>query len=98
MKCWVVIALGTALLSACGMVTNKQAAAEFQPAHPKASIYKQFVGEGDGDHVYMHYRHTENGKTNQMEQVWLYQRQTNGEWKVIHKDGPEPAGYWKDNL
>ncbi len=78
-------------LSACDMVTDKQATDEFKLAHPNASIDSQFVGEGDSDHAYMHFQYTDKGSTNRLEQVWLYQRQPGGLWKAIHKDDPEPV-------
>jgi hypothetical protein len=80
------------LFAGCGMVTDKQAANEFKQAHPKATIYEQFIGEGDSDHAYMHFRYTEERKPEKVEQVWVYQRQKDDSWKVIGKDGPKPAG------
>ena len=85
--------LGTAaLLVGCGMVTDEQAAKEFLKAHPKANIYQQFVGEGDFDHAYMHFRYTEDDSGKKLEQVWVYQRQKDDTWQIISKEGPKPAG------
>jgi hypothetical protein len=48
-----------ALLAAgCSVVSEKQARDEFQKAHPDAKIYEQFIGEGDSDHAFMHFRYT----------------------------------------
>jgi len=79
-------------LAGCGMVADRQAAEEFKKAYPKATIYEQFVGEGDADDAYMHFRYTEEGRPEKLEQVWLYQRQKDNSWKVTRKDGPKPAG------
>ena len=80
------------LISGCGMVTDKQAADEFTQVNPKAIIYEQFIGEGDSDHAYMHFRYTEGDPTKKMEQMWVYQRQKNDTWRAIRKEGPKPAG------
>jgi hypothetical protein len=85
--------MGSALLIAsCGMVTDKQAANEFKRAHPNATIYEQFIGEGDLDHAYMHFRYTEERRSERVEQMWVYQRQKDDSWTVIRKEGPKPAG------
>jgi hypothetical protein len=80
------------LLSACSRVPEKQARAEFQTAYPDAKIYEQFVGEGDSDDAYMHFRYTIPGSDAKLEQMWLYQKQKNGSWRAVAKDGPTPAG------
>jgi hypothetical protein len=79
-------------LCGCGMVTDKQAAEDFMQAHPRATIYEQFIGEGDSDHAYMHFRYTEAGLPDRMEQMWLYQRQKDDSWKAVRKSGPKPPG------
>jgi hypothetical protein len=76
----------------CSVVSEKQARDEFQNAHPDAKIYEQFIGEGDSDHAFMHFRYTLSGSDVRLEQVWHYQRQKDGSWRVIAKEGPAPAG------
>jgi hypothetical protein len=79
-------------LAGCSMVSDKEARAEFQKANPDAKIYEQFIGEGDSDDAYMHFRYTLPGSDAKLEQMWLYQRQKDGSWRVVVKDGPKPAG------
>jgi hypothetical protein len=74
------------------MVAEKQARDEFQKANPDAKIYQQFVGEGDSDHAFIHFRYTLPGSDTRLEQVWHYQRQKDDSWRVIIKEGPAPAG------
>lgn len=80
------------LLCGCGMVTDKQAAEEFKKAHPQAMIYQQFVGEGNSDFAYMHFRYTESGDPKKLEQVWGYARQPDNSWKVAWKADPKAPG------
>jgi hypothetical protein len=80
------------LLSGCSMVSEKKAREEFQKANPDAKIYEQFIGEGDSDDAYMHFRYTLPGLNARLEQMWLYQRQKDGSWRAVVKDGPKPAG------
>jgi ketosteroid isomerase-like protein len=87
-----IIASFVSLIAGCGMVSEKDAAAEFIRSHPTAHIYEQFIGEGDSDHAYMHFRYTEGNQPIKMEQMWVYQRQDDGRWKVIGKNGPKPPG------
>lgn len=69
---------------------DDQALREFKAAHPDVTISEQFVGEGDWDHAYMHFRYaTHSGE--RLEEVWVYQRQDQS-WRVIAKEGPKPAG------
>jgi hypothetical protein len=86
------VVAGALLLSACSRVSERQAHDEFQKANPNAKIYEQFVGEGDSDDAYMHFRYTISGSDSQLEQMWLYQKQKDGSWRAVAKDGPKPAG------
>ena len=87
-----VIVLVGLFLAGCSMVSEKQAREEFQKANPDAKIYEQFIGEGDSDDAYMHFRYTLPGSDAKLEQMWLYQRPKDGSWRVVAKDGPKPAG------
>ena len=79
-------------LAGCGSISDEQALREFKEANPNATVYHQVVGEGDSDHAYMHYQYTESGSKEKNEVVWLYQKQLDGSWKVIHKSRPKPPG------
>ncbi len=76
----------------CSVVSEKQAMEEFKKANPDAVLLEQFVGEGDSDHAYYHFRYTEKQSNAKLEVVWLYQRQQDNTWKVIAKEGPKPSG------
>jgi len=79
-------------LGACGKALDEQALREFQSAHPDATVQRQFVGEGDFDHAFMHFRYTTATSPESLEQMWLYQWQKDKTWRVIRKEGPKPAG------
>jgi hypothetical protein len=80
------------LVVGCSRVSDTQARREFEKAFPEAKVYEQFVGEGDSDDAYMHFRYTVAGSDTRLEQMWLYQKQRDGSWLVTAKDGPKPAG------
>jgi hypothetical protein len=79
-------------LSACGQALDEQALREFKSAHPDATVQEQFVGEGDADDAYMHFRYTTATASGPLEQMWLYQWQNDKTWRVVRKEGPKPAG------
>ena len=87
-----VILLAAAALGACGKALDEQALREFKSAHSDAIVQEQFVGEGDFDHAYMHFRYTTPASPERVEQMWLYQWQKDKTWRVIAKVGPKPPG------
>jgi hypothetical protein len=89
---WIILVLTVCSLAGCGVLSDEQALREFKAAYPNAEVYEQFVGEGDCDHAYMHFRYTEAGSEEKREVVWVYQRQKDSKWTVIHKSDPKPPG------
>ena len=87
-----VIALSVFFSAACNRVSAKQAEKDFKETNPDVTLHDCFVGEGDSDHAYYHFRYTKRGTEAKWEEVWLYQKQRDGTWKVVHKDGPKPWG------
>ena len=88
----VIVALIGTVLVGCSVVSDKQARQEFEKAFPEAKLYEQFVGEGNDEFAYMHFRYTLSGSDARLEQVWLYQKQPDGSFRAIARDGPKPAG------
>ncbi len=87
-----VIAFTLCTLWGCSVVPEKQAVEEFKKANPDAVLHEHFIGEGDSDHAYYHFRYSEKQSNAKLEVVWLYQRQKDNTWKVIAKEGPKPSG------
>jgi len=81
-----------ACLIACARRLESDALKDFKEAYPQATVYEQFVGEGDDADAYMHFRYTMAGSQDRLEQMWLYQKQKDGSWRVMAKEGPKPAG------
>ena len=78
-------------LAGCGVISNEKALREFKAAFPDVTVERQFVGEGDSDHAYMHFVYTTtNGE--RLERMWLYQRQKDDSWRAVHKSEPKPPG------
>ena len=67
-----VLVLALTLLG-CGKALDEQALREFKSAHPDAKVQRQFVGEGDFDHAFMHFRYTTTTSSEPLEQMWVYQ-------------------------
>ena len=87
-----VIALSVCFSSACNRVSARQAEEDFKEVNPDVVLRDCFVGEGDSDHAYYHFRYTKRGSEAKWEEMWLYQKQVDGTWKVIRKEGPKPWG------
>jgi hypothetical protein len=92
MNLFFVVAVGICILSGCSGLSQKEAEAEFKKANPEVVLLEQFVGEGDSDNAYYHFRYRRKEADTQLEEVWLYQRQKDGTWKVTAKEGPKPLG------
>ena len=85
-------AMVVCIFSGCAVVSNEQALREFKTAYPNAIVYEQFVGEGNSDTAYMHFRYTETGSTEKREVMWVYLKQKDGSWRVMSRSEPKPAG------
>lgn len=86
------IAVAIFAVIGCNSIKEQEVTNEFIRANPEAVLLEQFVGEGDSDHAYVHFRYTIGKSTEKLEEVWLYQRQHDKTWKAIKKNGPKPAG------
>lgn len=75
----------------CNRFSEAEALKEFQVSNSRVTVSEHFVGEGDSDHAFMHFRYT-NPMNERLEEVWIYQRQRNRSWRVVDKQGPKPAG------
>lgn len=73
------------LFTCCITVTEDQALTEFKRENPNAIVIRKFVGEGDADNVYYHFHYINTPEKDTLEQVWLYQHQTNNSWKATWK-------------
>ena len=76
----------------CNGIKKEEVTNDFKKTNPDAVLLEQFVGEGDSEHAYVHFRYTIGKSNEKLEEVWLYQRQKSKAWKVIKKDGPKSAG------
>ena len=83
--------LALACLAGCSRISDEQALREFKAAFPDVTVTQQFVGEGDSDAAYMHFRYT-TPAGERLERMWLYLRQKDGSWRVTHKSEPKPPG------
>lgn len=86
------LGLLAAFTAACGVVSKKQALDEFLAEYPKATVYEQFIGEGDSDAAYMHFRYTETGSEEKKEVMWVYLKQSDGKWRASSKSEPKKVG------
>ena len=83
MKYCALIPLG--LLASCGP-GDSTVRNEFLASHPQATVVFVRPGEGDDANVQYHIRYRLLPDTTLWEQVWLYQKGPNGQWKVTHRD------------
>ena len=86
------IALAIFIVIGCSSFKEQDIANEFKKANPDVVLLEQFVGEGDSDNAYIHFRYTRGKSVEKLEEVWLYQKQQDKTWKVIKKSDPKPAG------
>jgi len=81
------LALVSALfLAACGGPSSNEVRATFLIEAPQAHIESLGPGEGDGGNVYYHVRYRIPPDTVLWEQVWLYQKGTDGTWSITWRD------------
>ena len=76
----------------CSVISEEQALHAFKKVYPYAIVLEQFVGEGDSDTAYMHFRYTISGSNEIHEVMWVYQKQSDRSWKVIRKSKSKPTG------
>jgi hypothetical protein len=91
MNWWLLILL-CRLLIACDGPNDKIVRREFLSEHPNASIESIGVGEGDSDHAYYHIQyklHKLPSDDRVLEEIWLYQKQTDGTWARVYKQEPK---------
>jgi hypothetical protein len=81
------MALFILTMVSCNGIKEQEIKNDFKKTNPDAVLLEQFVGEGDSDHAYVHFRYTMGNSTEKLEEVWLYQRQQDKKWKVISKEG-----------
>jgi hypothetical protein len=68
----VVVVLSLAvMLCGCDPPVHKHALNEFKAAHPDAIVQRQYVGEGDSDHAFMHFRYITASSPEPLEQMWV---------------------------
>jgi uncharacterized lipoprotein NlpE involved in copper resistance len=77
------------LLMGCNNPDDKVVRQEFLAQTKDASIVFVGIGEGDSDHAYYHIRYKVQGNDTLWEDIWLYQKQTSGNWKCINKRGKQ---------
>ena len=68
----------------CDFPNNERVKKEFLTKHPTYIVLEIGPGEGDSDNVYFHIKYKKNKKGETFKIVWLYQRQSNGKWKVTN--------------
>lgn len=97
---WIVAAI--AVLAATALFVRKKsddeaqfvakALREFVDQNPTTALHKLVSGEGDSEHVYMHFIYSEPKSSEKKETVWLYRKQKNGIWTAVQKSNPKTAG------
>jgi hypothetical protein len=75
-----------------GIISNEQALLDFKKDYPKTKVYDQFIGEGDSDHAYMHFRFIDAESKEKKEVMFLYQKKDDGAWNIIYKSKPKSPG------
>jgi hypothetical protein len=81
-----VLAAGTAFVLACGFPSQEQVKADFRAEYPDFTPLSAMAGEGHGDAGYYHIRYKKPDDDKTYEQIWLYLRQDNGEFKLVDKE------------
>jgi len=76
-------------LLACSVPNDRVVRQEFLAERPNASIEFLGVGEGDSDHAYYHIQYRIPSDSRVLEEIWLYQKQSNGAWVCINKSEPK---------
>jgi len=73
----------------CGFPKEEQVKSDFKSANPTYQPISAVVGEGHGDAGYYHIRYKKPDDDKIYEQVWLYLRQDDGNFKITHKEKEE---------
>jgi hypothetical protein len=85
MKKLALLFLALTLLSACSVPDRKVVQADFLKAYPTATLTEFYVGEGDSDAAYYHFKYRLPGDTADREDVWLYMKEESG-WQLRSKE------------
>ena len=70
----------------CGFPSEEQVKSDFKSANPTFEPISAIVGEGHGDAGYYHIRYKKTNDDKIYEQIWLYLRQEDGNFKITHKE------------
>jgi hypothetical protein len=73
-------------LTACGGPSDNDVRNTFLAGAPQAQIQDLGPGEGDGGNVYYHIKYRIPPDTILWEQVWLYQKGSDGKWSITWRD------------
>jgi len=71
---------------ACGFPSEQQVKNDFRSANPSFQPISAIVGEGHGDAAYYHIWYKKPDDDKVYEQVWLYLRQDDGNFKLTNKE------------
>lgn len=58
------------VFSGCNSFSEENVLIEFKETRPEVKIYERFVGEGDNEHAYIHFRYTLKNSTEIIEEVY----------------------------
>ena len=78
--------LSTVACHPVGLPSDRVVAYAFQADHPGSDVVSVTVGEGDSASAYFHIVFRSPNEDGTHEAVWLYQRDTDGEWRVTRKE------------
>jgi hypothetical protein len=70
----------------CGFPSENKVKNDFKSANPAFEPISVIVGEGHGDAGYYHIRYKKPEDDKTYEQIWLYLRQDDGNFKITHKE------------
>ena len=70
----------------CGFPSEKQVMSDFKSTNPTFEPISAVVGEGHSDAGYYHIRYKKPNDDKTYEQIWLYLRQNDGNFKVTNKE------------
>jgi opacity protein-like surface antigen len=70
----------------CGFPSEQQVKNDFKSANPTFEPISAIVGEGHGDAGYYHIKYKKPSDNKIYEQIWLYLRQDDGNFKITHKE------------
>jgi hypothetical protein len=74
------------LISSCGQPSKDDVASEFMKKHPTYTVLSCGVGEGGYEYAYFHIQYKKPNKDKIYEDIWLYNKEPNGEWKNTNRE------------